>query len=163
MERERMSTSPQQGTEAAAVEHDSHGGADHYVLPFKLYLKVYGALLVLTYLTVHVSYMSLGTMSLPTAMMVAVVKAGLVVGFFMHLKYDVRFNSFVFFSSILFVVIFFSFTMLDLTTRGALLPDAANFAYERERAEVSSARAAEEFGVGPLESAAEESAPSSGH
>jgi len=103
-----------------AVEHahESH----HHVMPVKTYLQVFGALLVLTVLTVAVSYMDLGAAALPVAMFVAVVKAGFVIGYFMHLKFDTRFHAFVFFSTILFVAIFFVLTFFDVNTRQLMNP-----------------------------------------
>jgi len=89
----------------------------HHVMPIKTYLQVSGGLLVLTILTVLVSYLDLGSAALAVAMTVAVIKAGLVIGYFMHLKYDTRFHAFVFFSTILFVAIFFALTFFDLKTR----------------------------------------------
>ncbi len=97
----------------AADVHEAH----HHVMPVKKYLQVFGALMVLTVLTVLVSYLDLGPLALGVAMLVALIKAGFVVGYFMHLKYDTRFHAFVFFSTILFVAIFFALTFFDLKTR----------------------------------------------
>ncbi len=103
------------GREAAGV-HETH----HHVMPIKAYLGVFGALLVLTAITVLVSEANLGAAGLPVAMAVAAIKAGLVIGFFMHLKYDTRFHSFVFFGTLLFVGIFFLLTFVDFNTRGLM-------------------------------------------
>lgn len=97
----------------SADVHEAH----HHVMPIKLYLQVFGALMVLTVITVLVSYADLGPLALGVAMLVAVIKAALVVGYFMHLKYDTRFHAFIFFSTILFVAIFFALTFFDLKTR----------------------------------------------
>tara|TARA_B100000609_G_scaffold199409_1_gene202728 strand:+ start:4834 stop:5550 length:717 start_codon:yes stop_codon:yes gene_type:complete len=66
-------------------------------------------------------------------MLVALVKAGLVVGFFMHLRYDNKFLSLIFFGSVVFMAIFFFFTMFDLTTRGVLNREEAQFALKNEK------------------------------
>jgi len=97
----------------AADVHEAH----HHVMPVSQYLKVFGALLVFTVLTVLVSYLDLGAAALGVAMTVAVIKAAFVIGHFMHLKYDTPFPPFVFFSSVLFVAIFFALTFFDLKTR----------------------------------------------
>jgi len=97
----------------SADVHEAH----HHVMPVSMYLKVFGALLFLTGLTVLVSYLDLGALALPVAMVVAVIKSAFVIGFFMHLKYDTRFHAFVFFSTLLFVAIFFALTFFDLKTR----------------------------------------------
>jgi len=94
--------------------HESH----HHLMPIKTYLGIFGALMVLTVVTVLVSYADLGEAALPVAMAVALVKAGLVVGYFMHLKFDTRFHTFVFLATLVFVAIFFVITFFDLNTRG---------------------------------------------
>lgn len=101
---------------AAAHGHDDHGA--HHVSPLSTYFAVYGALLVLTVVTVLVSYAELPpAQSVPAAIAVASVKATLVGAWFMHLKYDARFNVFIFLASIWFMAVFFVFTFFDLGSR----------------------------------------------
>jgi cytochrome c oxidase subunit 4 len=76
---------PEHAQGAHAREH--HG--DH-VVPVATYVMVFLALLVGTGLTVAASYVDLGIWNTPVAMLIAVTKAGLVVFFFMHLKYSPR-------------------------------------------------------------------------
>ncbi len=106
----------------------------HHVLPVGLYLKIYGALLVLTLTTVGISFADLGVMSLPAALVVALVKAALVVGFFMHLRYESRFLSVVFFSSVIFLFIFFVLTLADVRSRGDVEDAESNTALSQDRA-----------------------------
>jgi cytochrome c oxidase subunit 4 len=110
-------------------EHEHH---DH-VLPIKTYFGVFGALIFLTAITVGVSYLNLGPRALLVALVVALVKAGLVVGYFMHLKFDVRFHSFVFFSSIIFLAIFFGFTFMDLGSRTTMVAEQGTFTFVQEK------------------------------
>jgi caa(3)-type oxidase subunit IV len=105
-----------------------------HVLPIKVYAAIFVALLVLTGVTVGVSLLELGAIAIYVAMAVAIVKAALVIGYFMHLKFDVRFNSFVFLSSALFLIIFFVLTMLDLGSRGDVLEAQGNFTLRDEKA-----------------------------
>ena len=56
----------------------------------RIYLVVWGALVVLTAVTVAVSYVHLGLMNVVVALLVASVKASLVALFFMHLRYENR-------------------------------------------------------------------------
>lgn len=91
-----------------------------HISPQSTYIKVLGALFVLTGVTYAVSYASLGPASLYVAMGVAFMKASLVCAFFMHLKYDDRFHVFAFLSTIIFVTIFFLFTIFDLQSRTRL-------------------------------------------
>ena len=59
----------------------------HIVAP-RTFVSVWLALLALTAVTVTVSRMDLGAFSTLTAIVIASVKAGLVLWFFMHLKYE---------------------------------------------------------------------------
>ncbi len=109
-----------------------HSDTDEsHVLPIKTYLKIYGALLFLTYVTVQVSIFNFGTASIYIAMLVAIVKATLVAAYFMHLKFDSQFNTLVFGASLIWLVIFFSLTMVDLTSRGDVLTEERNFGVPR--------------------------------
>lgn len=98
-----------------------------HVSPKILYIKVLSALFVLTGLTYAVSYLDLGPASLPVAMVVALFKAILVCTWFMHLKYDDRYHVFVFLSTLLFVGIFFTFTIFDLNSRPRLNDEQDTF------------------------------------
>ena len=100
---------------------DAHGsGRTHHphVLPIRIYAVVAAALLILTFVTVKVSYYNFGVMNLFVAMGVATLKATLVVLFFMHLKYDEKFNAIVFVGSLTFLTIFFVLTLADTMERG---------------------------------------------
>lgn len=112
--------------------HDSHGQVHHHISPIPVYLAIFSALLVLTVLTVIVSYLNLGAIALPIAMAVALVKAGLVVGYFMHLKFENRFYSAIFFGSVFFLFLLFAFTFIDLETRGAVVTSQDNFELRRD-------------------------------
>jgi len=56
----------------------------------RIYLVVWGALVVLTAVTVAVSYVHLGLMNVVVALLIASAKASLVALFFMHLRYESR-------------------------------------------------------------------------
>jgi len=57
---------------------------------YKVYLTVWGVLLVLTGVTVAVSYLSLGLWNAAAALTIASVKAVLVALYFMHLRYEIK-------------------------------------------------------------------------
>jgi cytochrome c oxidase subunit IV len=61
----------------------------HIVAP-RTFISVWLVLLALTAATVTVSRMDLGALSMLTAIVIASAKAGLVLWFFMHLKYERR-------------------------------------------------------------------------
>ena len=110
--------------------HELH----HHVAPKSVYLKILGALLFLTVVTVLVSEANLGPASLPVAMIVAVIKASLVIAFFMHLKDDHPYHLFVFVGTLLFIFIYFGFTMFDIQSRNALNDEQETFARWKDEA-----------------------------
>ncbi len=99
----------------------------HHVAPVSLYVVILLALFALTGLTYAVSFADLGPLSLPVAMAVATLKASLVVAFFMHLKDDDRYNLFVFLGTLIFIGIFFGFTLFDMQARDALNDEQRTF------------------------------------
>jgi cytochrome c oxidase subunit 4 len=117
----------------------SEDGRAH-VLPVMTYLQVYGALIVLTGATVAVSVIGLGVFSVAGALAIAIIKTALVVGFFMHLRYEVRFFSLIFFGTLLFLALFFGLTMADVATRGRTSAEEATFAKKKEARDAKKAR-----------------------
>lgn len=109
-----------------------YDGLGHHISPLRVYIAVFGALLLFTVLTYAVSFAGLGPAALPVAMLVACVKATLVVTFFMHLKYDEKFNRLVFLSSFFFMGVFFIITLTDVATRAVVDPVEGKAAYERD-------------------------------
>lgn len=103
------------------MEAHGHGhGKDHvpHILPFATYLKTLVTLLVLTAVTVGVSYVNFGGANLWIALIVATVKASVVALVFMHLFWDHRFHSIILVMAALFLAVFIAFTMFDTQTRG---------------------------------------------
>lgn len=99
-----------------ASQDGKHG--HHHILPVKVGLRVFAALIFLTVVTVAVAQVDLGHLNFAIAMLVATIKALLVVSFFMGLKYDHAENSMIFASSFLFLAIFLILTSTDLFFRG---------------------------------------------
>lgn len=93
-------------------KHHAHHGVGH-VVPLKLLVGVFAALVVLTVVTVWVSQLQLQQGALLVAMIVALAKGTLVVLFFMHLLWDRRFNLLVFLGCLGFVTLFISLALLD--------------------------------------------------
>jgi cytochrome c oxidase subunit 4 len=90
---------------------------DHHILPLALYLKVAGALLILTIVTVWVAQYDFGSTNLVVALAIAAFKGTIVGLFFMHLKYSNRLFAAVLIGAIAMVAIFIVFTMFDTMTR----------------------------------------------
>ena len=96
-----------------------------HTAPIKLYLGVFAALIFFTVLTVALSYVHLGSLNLVVAILIATVKAGLVVTFFMHLRDDKRFITLMLLGGLFFIGIFFNYTMMDTNRRSNELNDAS--------------------------------------
>ncbi|MBD3169901.1 MAG: cytochrome c oxidase subunit IV [candidate division Zixibacteria bacterium] len=92
----------------------------HHALPLRVYLGVAGALMVLTVITVAVSYVDFGGWNVVVALLIAGFKASLVALYFMHLLYDNKLYMFIFLSAVAFLVILIVFTMFDTVQRGRL-------------------------------------------
>jgi cytochrome c oxidase subunit 4 len=103
------------------TKSNAHAG---HVIPLWVYLTVGGGLIVLTGITVGVSFIRLGGWNVVVALGIATLKATLVALFFMHLLYDKKIFLVVFVSAIVFVGIFIIFTMFDTMHRGDIYEDA---------------------------------------
>jgi cytochrome c oxidase subunit IV len=93
------------------------GGGSHHIIPFSLYIKVIAALLVLTVVTVAAAQVDFGFMNTVIAMLIASIKAGLVLAFFMHLKYDDKIYIVAFGTAIFFLATLYFFCWVDIYTR----------------------------------------------
>jgi cytochrome c oxidase subunit IV len=54
----------------------------------RTYFLVFGALMLLTFITAGAAYLDLGALNTPVALTIAIVKALLVMVFFMHLRHS---------------------------------------------------------------------------
>jgi cytochrome c oxidase subunit IV len=94
---------------------------EEHVVPKSVYFAVFGALMALTLATVAVAFVDLGNMNVVVALVVAVLKATLVVLFFMHVKYSPTLTKLVVIASIAWLAILFGITLSDYLTRGWLI------------------------------------------
>ena len=108
--------------EASEPHHEAEGddatAGDHppiaQVVPLPTLVGVFGVLVALTLTAVAVTAIDFGpTANLVVAMVIATIQAGLCVAVFMHLWYDRSINLLLFLTSILFVVLFISLSMID--------------------------------------------------
>lgn len=101
------------------ADHDDHHGLHghhgfSHVASVKVLLGTGGSLLFLTIVTVLATKIDFGSgPNLAIAMLIAVIKATLVVLFFMHLKYDKAFHAVIFVSALLASALFVGFTLMD--------------------------------------------------
>lgn len=142
----------------------------HHVIQKKILYRVFGALIFLTILTgITAEYVDIGAFNIPLALTIAGGKAGLVVMFFMALKYDNKVNTLVFMFGTVFVVVFLVFTLFDTAFRGDLgnvgtetisdIERLESVQREREAAFQSQAPAAGETPADTLDGAAGDAAP----
>jgi len=94
--------------------HDNH---HHHIIPLKVYFRVIALLLVLTAITVVASQINFGPWNTVIAMLIASIKAGFVLSFFMHLKYDDKLYAVIFGTAVFFLVVLYLFSYLDIMTR----------------------------------------------
>jgi len=74
--------------------------------------------MVLTAITVTIAFVNLGALNFPVALSIAILKATLVILFFMHVKYSSRLTQLICGVSFFFLVILFGLTLTDYLSRG---------------------------------------------
>jgi len=116
---DKSETDTKASTELSAATQGGHAAAhaDHglaHTMPVWMLFAVLAALMFLTILTVSVTNYDLGSEgNLVVGMVIATVKAGLVVTFFMHLFWDKKFHLILFLTAVLFVILFLSMSITD--------------------------------------------------
>jgi cytochrome c oxidase subunit 4 len=90
---------------------------DH-IVPKSTYYVIYLVLLLCTYLTWQVAYFDLGALNTIAALVIAVIKAVLVILFFMHVRYSTRLTWVVVVGSVFWLGILLVLTLGDYLTRG---------------------------------------------
>jgi len=88
-----------------------------HVVPTRVYYTIFGILMLCTYLTVQIAVFDLGPLNTIAALVIAVLKATLVVLFFMHVKYSTRLTWAVVLGSVFWLGIMLALTMSDYLTR----------------------------------------------
>jgi cytochrome c oxidase subunit IV len=104
--------------------HEEH--SEHHVVPLGTYQKVLGVLVLLTILTVAVakpvSGFDAGIFNALIAFLIATVKASLVLAIFMGLKYDKKLHLVIFLTGLFFLIVMYTFSVLDIFTRIIVSP-----------------------------------------
>src|SRR4051812_5844410 len=88
-----------------------------HIVPVRTYYQIFLTLMVCTAITVAVAFVDLGPANLVVAMTIAVLKAALVVLFFMHVKYSTRLTWAVVIGSVFWLGILIVMTAGDYLTR----------------------------------------------
>jgi cytochrome c oxidase subunit 4 len=97
--------------ESNTTTHPEHTLA--HPVPLRLLLAVYAALMFFTMLTYAATWVELGNFNIWLALLIAVIKAGLVAMYFMHLRWDSPFNGIVLIAALFFVALFVGSVVLD--------------------------------------------------
>ena len=91
-----------------------------HIVPLKTYYTIFALLLGGTALTVWVSYLDLGPLNTVVAITIAVIKALLVVLYFMHVKYSSRLTWVFAGAAFVWLLLLIGFTIADYDTRGLI-------------------------------------------
>ena len=91
--------------------------AQHHVVSYVKLTFVWLVLLFLTALTVGVTRLDLSGYKILVALSIACLKSGLVITFFMHMKYEGRLLCWLLFVALVTLVIFIGFTFFDVLYR----------------------------------------------
>jgi len=94
--------------------------SSHHVPSIRMYVSVFGALLILTAITVFAAGVEMGALNTPVALAIAVTKGTLVVLFFMGVRWNTPLTKTVAISGFIWILILFAMGMNDYLTRGWL-------------------------------------------
>ncbi|HEY3898120.1 MAG TPA: cytochrome C oxidase subunit IV family protein [Chthoniobacter sp.] len=89
----------------------------HTVVSLKTYIATFVSLMVLLIITVVVAYVDLGELNLAAAMAIAVLKAVLIILFFMHIRYGRKLTWVFAGAGFFWLAIMLIFVMCDYATR----------------------------------------------
>ncbi len=95
-------------------EHTEH---EHHIVSPKIYVAIFASLLVATGLTVAASYVEMYAFNVVVALAIAVIKAMLVVLFFMHVKYSSRLTKLTVFAGLFTFLVLIFMTLSDYISR----------------------------------------------
>ena len=84
---------------------------------YRIYVLTWISLLILTAITVSVAGMHLGNLSVFAAVLIAAVKAGIVLNFFMHLKYESALFKVMVYVALVALSVFIGITFFDILFR----------------------------------------------
>jgi len=91
-----------------------------HIITLRTYLIVYAALIVLLFATVGGAMLPLGTLHLPVAMTIAVIKAVMIVLIFMHVYYSEALTKIVSVAALFWAALLLAITLADYFSRGWL-------------------------------------------
>ena len=89
-----------------------------HISPKSTYYAIFGALMVLTAVTLAVAFVNLGSFNFPVAIGIAITKATLVILFFMHAKYSSKLTKLFVGTAFFFLFILLTLSLTDYLSRG---------------------------------------------
>jgi cytochrome c oxidase subunit 4 len=101
----------------AARAEAAHGEHEHHVTPPIVYVIIFATLLVFTALTVGASYIEMDIFNPIVALAIGVVKATLVVLFFMGVKYSTKLTKLTVFAGLFTFLVLIGMTLADYISR----------------------------------------------
>lgn len=113
-------TTLQNSHDAAHNLHDAHAHGPKN--PVRLYIVTLTCLLILTAVTVLVAGFDFGSWNVFAAMLIATIKASLVVLFFMHLLHDRPMNAIILCTALVMLGLFLTADFMDSSTRFTVTP-----------------------------------------
>jgi len=97
-----------------------NGSGGAHVVPVGVYLAVFAALMLLTAATTAAAFQDLGALNNVVALGIAMLKAALVVLFFMHVRYGSRLTPLVITAGLFWLILLIALSLTDYLTRGWL-------------------------------------------
>ena len=94
-----------------------HVESEEHIVSWRVYVGIFAALMALTALTVWAAFQDFGTLNVTIALGIAIVKATLVILFFMHVSHSSRLTQLIVASGVFGLLILFTFTLADYLTR----------------------------------------------
>jgi cytochrome c oxidase subunit 4 len=91
-----------------------------HIVPLRIYYTVFAALMIFTAVTVGIAYVDLGRLNVVVALTIAVIKATLVILYFMHIRYSTQLTRVVLAAGFFWLLVLILFTMADVVSRGWL-------------------------------------------
>jgi cytochrome c oxidase subunit 4 len=88
-----------------------------HIIPTKTYCRVFGALMLLLLVTVGVAYIDLGNLNPVFALTIAIIKALLIILYFMHVRYSSRLTWIFLGAGFFWLGILLALTLSDYLTR----------------------------------------------
>jgi cytochrome c oxidase subunit IV len=92
-----------------------------HIVPKSTYYTIFVVLIFCTGLTIGMAFVNLGNFNIVAALVIAGIKAGLVITFFMHVKYSSRLTKMWVAVGFIWMFLMISITMTDYLTRAWLV------------------------------------------